>query len=85
LVAPISFFNCARLVALAMGAVTVRRAISHAKGDLHRPCTKSPRNLTQRVENPEAAVVQVFFHEIASCLVRNVGRRPVFACQKSTS
>src|SRR6266513_984875 len=30
LVAPISCFNCARLVALAIGAVTVGRAISHA-------------------------------------------------------
>ena len=29
-VAPISSFNCVRLVALAMGAVTVGRAISHA-------------------------------------------------------
>ena len=30
LVAPTSSFNCARLVALAIGAVTVGRAISHA-------------------------------------------------------
>jgi hypothetical protein len=30
LVAAISSFNCVRLVALAMGAVTVGRAISHA-------------------------------------------------------
>ena len=30
LVAPINCFNCARLVGLAIGAVTVGRAISHA-------------------------------------------------------
>src|SRR6476469_2975912 len=41
------------------------------------------RHLIQRIENPEAALVQIFFHEIASRLVRNVGFRSVFACEKS--
>src|SRR5437899_3032382 len=35
---------------------------------------KSLRHLIQRVENPKAALVQIFFGEIASRLVRTVGR-----------
>src|SRR6478672_2378178 len=45
---------------------------------------KSLRHLIQRVENSEAALVQIFFYQIASRLVRNVGPRFVFAREKST-
>jgi len=82
-VAPISSFNCAMLVALAMGAVTVGHAISHATATcadvaLSRfaPCSSASMMLKPRS-------FKYFFTKSPRALFSTSATDLYFACEKS--